>query len=131
MPAALSRSLELVPQLQRIRKELGMTYQVLAERSGLGMRTVQRVLADGDASASFNTILKIAHALGASIRLDAADSNDVRRTQAERKANQLVALVQGTSALEAQAVNDSSKRALKRRTVSELLSGSSRRLWSE
>jgi len=59
-----------------------------------------------------------------------ARSHELRRDQADRKARRLVQLVQGTSALEGQAVDDDSLDAMIGRTSDELLS-SNRRLWSE
>jgi hypothetical protein len=59
------------------------------------------------------------------------DVRDLRRKQAERKAKRLVALVQGTSGFEGQAVDEKVVESLIEQTTHELLAGSARRLWSE
>ncbi len=118
-------------QLNSRRQNLGMTYSALAKRTGLGQRTVQRVLSGEEANSDFTTLARIADALGASIKFECADLNEIRRRQAERKAERIVGMVQGTMALEAQAVEHGTVRELKERTVRDLLSGSSRKLWDE
>jgi hypothetical protein len=56
---------------------------------------------------------------------------ELKREQAERKAKKLVALVQGTSGLEGQAVDRETIESMVKQTTQELLAGSTRRLWSE
>jgi hypothetical protein len=93
---------------------------------------VQRVLSGGEKDPGFATVMAIADALGVSLRLDEdQDINAVRLRQAERKAERLLSLVRGTSALEAQPVDPQTAKTLRERTVKELLSGSSRKLWAE
>src|SRR4051812_46470837 len=111
----------VLTQLDQRRKDLGMSRSALARRTGLGLRTIQRVLAGADDRASLRTVTKIAEALGVSIRLDGADLNAARLHQARRKARRLVALVQGSMALEAQAVESSTVREMTQRTVRDLL----------
>ena len=53
-----------------------------------------------------------------------------RLRQARRKADALVGLVQGTSALEAQAVGAASLRRMRKRVMRELLEGPPGRLWA-
>lgn len=55
---------------------------------------------------------------------------EFRCSQARMKAEQLARLVQGTSALECQAVDPETYETLVARSYHELLSGSARRLWS-
>src|ERR1043165_2220264 len=105
-----------------------MSYSAVAQRAGLGQRTVQRVLSGEEGGCDFTTVVRIADALGASIKFECADMNEVRLRQAERKAEKIVGMVQGTMGLEAQAVGDETVRELKARTVRDLLSGSSRKL---
>jgi hypothetical protein len=118
-------------QLNRRRQDLRMSYSVVAQRAGLGQRTVQRVLSGEESGCDFTTVAKIADALGASINFECADMNEIRRRQAERKAERIVGMVQGTMGLEAQAVGDETVCELKQRTVRDLLAGSSRKLWDE
>ena len=119
-------------QLNERRRDLGMSCASLSNRTGLSLRTVQRVLSGGEEDPGFATVMAIADALGVSVRLDEdQDINAVRLRQAEQKAERLVSLVRGTSALEAQPVDPQTAKTLRDRTVKELLSGSSRKLWAE
>ena len=122
---------ELSRRFDRRRQDLGLSCAALAHRTGLSLRTVQRVLSGNEKDPGFSTVASLANALGVSMRFDEDDLHEVRRKQAERKAERIVALVQGTSALEAQALSQQSMRDLKERTVHELLAGSSRKLWAE
>jgi hypothetical protein len=84
----------------------------------------------GEVKAGFSTVAAIADALG--VHFAAAPAEDVasmRERQARDKARSLVAQVQGTSALEAQAVGRTDIKLMEQRTVAELLAGSSNRLW--
>jgi hypothetical protein len=66
-----------------------------------------------------------------SIKFDASlRVHDVREQQAWKKARKLVGMVQGTSALEGQAVSEAAYQAMVERTYHELLAGSNHRLWS-
>ena len=81
----------------------------------------------------FETLSKIAEALGVSIRvkLEGMEANAFKEQQAERKAARLVSLTQGTSGLEAQAVPKGTLARMKKRTARELLCGSARKLWED
>ena len=122
----------LSQRLNERREDLGMSCAVLSRLTGLSLRTVQRVLSGTEIDPGFATVAAIAKALGASLRLDEEqDINAVRLRQAERKAERLVSLVRGTSALEAQPVDKETAKSFRDRTVKELLSGSNRKLWAE
>jgi transcriptional regulator with XRE-family HTH domain len=125
----VTRTLKLV--LNQRRRDLGLSCAAVAKRAGLGLRTVQRVLSGEEADPGFRTVCLIAEVLGAAFTLEKEDLNTVRRRQAERKAAKLLSMVQGTSALEAQAFDKDAAVALKERTVRDLLSGSPRKLWAE
>lgn len=119
-------------RLNQRRRDLGMTCIAVAERSGLSLRTVQRVLGGREQDPGFATVAAIARVLGVALDLnEVQDLNTLRLQQAQRKAERLVSLVRGTSALEAQPVGHDAAKTLRDRTVKELLSGSSRRLWAE
>lgn len=117
--------------LDRRRRDLGLSCAAVAKRAGLGLRTVQRILAGDEGDPGFGSVCKIAQVLGMSITLKQDDLNAVRLRQAKRKATELVAMVQGTSALEAQAMDDSTLALLKEKAVRDLLKGSSRKLWAD
>jgi hypothetical protein len=81
----------------------------------------------------FSTLAAIAQAMGASVRLK-LEGDDVERfkeQQAQRKARQLVALTQGTSALEAQGVSKGDLARMIKQTARKLLTGSTRKLWAD
>ncbi len=108
-----------------------MSYAMLAKRSGVGARTLQRVFSDEDSTANLRTVLAIADALDARLLLSGEDINVVRHKQAQRKATKLVKLVQGTSALESQAIDPADLLAAEQRTVRDLLSSGKAALWHD
>lgn len=122
---------KLLRELDARRNDLGMTYAALAKRTGLGTRTVQRVLAGGEGAANFRSVLAIAHALGARLSLEGEDINAVRLRQAQQKAAKLVSLLQGTSALEAQGLDEKEKAVAEQRTVRDLLASRRSVLWDD
>ncbi|SIO57548.1 Transcriptional regulator, contains XRE-family HTH domain [Singulisphaera sp. GP187] len=118
--------------LNHRRRELGLSYELLSKRSGVSRPTVQRILSGHHSAASFASILAIAQAMGLALRFDSeVDPRKLKREQAERKAKRLVALVQGTSGLEGQAVDRNMVESMIEQTTHELLAGSTRKLWSE
>jgi transcriptional regulator with XRE-family HTH domain len=122
----------LLKSLDERRRELGLSYELLSKRCGVSRPTLQRILSGRHDAASFANIVAIAESLGLALRFDSrVDIPDLKREQAERKAKKLVALVQGTSALEGQAVDQKQVKSMVEQTTHELLAGSKRRLWSE
>jgi transcriptional regulator with XRE-family HTH domain len=117
-------------QLNDRRKELGMSFAALAQRSGVPLPTVQKILYGNEKRPDFHKVLAIAAALGITLTMNTTPAQEFRRFQAERKAEQLVTMTQATSALEAQAVPELVA-DLTARTVSELLAGSRFELWKE
>lgn len=112
------------------RRQLGMTYSALAERSGVSMPTVKRVLGGGNEKASFQTIVRIAEAMGMVVSGSVErDAQELRQEQARDKARKYVDMLQGTSALEGQAVNEQTLKATFDDFVHELLN-SDRKLWT-
>lgn len=117
--------------LQERRRNLGLPYGVLAKQSNLGQATVQRAL-NGETNARLDTIVSIADSLGLSIKLSSIkNTGEIRKEQAERKAEQIVAMAQGTAALEAQGVNEDVIQQAKENLTHKLLAGSKSGLWSE
>jgi len=120
-----------INDLEHLRKQLGMSCAVVAERAQLGLRTVQRVLSGSERSPELATVSAIASALGASLKLDRPNVARMKQQRARQKADRLLALTQGTSALEAQAIPQSALSTLRQETIATLLAGSPRRLWSD
>lgn len=118
--------------LDKRRRDLGLSYELLAQRSGVSRPTVQRILTGRQPAASVSNVVAIAEALGLGLRFESrVDPGRLRREQAERKARKLVALVQGTSGLEGQAVDRRTVESMVEQTTHELLAGPKRKLWSE
>lgn len=120
----------ILEDLSRRRRELAMPYDELARRCGASISTLKRVLG-GEVTAGFSTVSAVARALG--VYLGPARAEDIaamRERQARVKAHALVALVQGTSALEGQAVGPTDVELMEQRTAAELLSGPAGKLWS-
>lgn len=113
------------------RSALGMSHAHVSVRAGVPEPTVKRILGGGLAAASFANVAAIAEALGAPIGGPAIDVEEFRRRQARTRAERVARLVQGTSALEAQAVDHATYERLVERTYHELLAGPPRRLWAE
>ena len=118
------------------RRELGMSCKILASHCGLGLRTVSRVL-KGEVEPGFLTLNSIAKVLGVEVvigaKLGLARAENIgamRRRQAKAKAEKLVGMVQGSSALEGQAVGKGTVREMIQKTVFGLLSGPDYQLWS-
>ncbi len=122
---------ELVGFLDQRRQRLGMTLQALAERSGVSLPTVSRILTGGQQNASLSTVLAMARVLGVRLNLEAeSDVDDLLERQARQKAERLVGMVQGSAALEGQGLDKETRERMVRRTVHELRAGSKRKLWA-
>lgn len=122
----------LFEKLEIRRRELGISQAALAARCGVSLPTVHRILSGHGSTASVENILAITQVLG--MELDAVPSLDtetILEQQARRKAEKLVRMVQGTSALETQGVSARHIGQMIKKTVQELLAGSRRRLWAE
>jgi len=126
----------LFAQLDSRRRRLGMSKADLARRAAVSLPTVQRLLSGRESRARIDIVTAIAVALGVEVRLGAAlsvhESTDVsafRLAQARSKARRLARLVQGTMALEAEAVSEPVVDEMEEQNVHALLAGPSRRLW--
>lgn len=115
--------------LDRRRRQLGMSQSQLASRAGVSISTVRRVLAN-HRDARFESVARVARALGFCVDLmPEHDVREMRQNEARRKAERLVRMVQGSSGLEGQAVDDDAIDEMIARTVHELLA-SRKRLWA-
>jgi transcriptional regulator with XRE-family HTH domain len=84
--------------LDKRRRELGMSCALLSQRCGVSRPTVQRILSGRQVAASVENVAAIAAALGLALRFDVSvEPMTFKRQQAERKARRLVGFVQGTS----------------------------------
>ena len=109
-----------------------MSLKVLAKRSGLSLRTVQRVFSSGEPNARLDSVLQIANALNVELRFkEAGSAHSFRKRAATEKAARLASMVQATSALESQAIPNSDLRDIEADIAARLLTGSSRQLWAD
>ena len=77
-------------------------------------------------------MLQIADALNIELRpKEVGSAHLVRKRQAMKKAANLASMVQGTSALESQAIPKNDLRDIKAEMAARLSTGSSRQLWAE
>lgn len=126
----MAHAINILEKLNRRRRELEMPYDELSRRCGVPISTLKRVMG-GEVTASFSTVAAMADALG--MDFESSPTQDIaamRERQARTKSRSLVALVQGTSALEGQAVAPADMKLMEQRTVAELLAGSARKLWA-
>ncbi len=109
-----------------------MSLKVLAKRSGLSLRTVQRVFSPAEPNARLDTVLQIADALNVELRFkEVGSGHSIRKRAATAKAARLASMVQATSALESQAIPKSDLRDIEADIAARLLTGSSRQLWAD
>jgi len=128
----------LFSQLENRRARLGMSKADLARRAGVSLPTVRRLLSGREKRARTDIVAAIATALGVEVRLSAApcvhesvDASAFRRQQARAKAKRLAKLVQGTMALEAEAVGEDIVEELEEQNFHALLTGPAYRLWGD
>jgi transcriptional regulator with XRE-family HTH domain len=123
--------------LSRRRKALRMSFPALSDRTGVSVPALKQIFSGHRDNPTLQTIQAIATALGVEIRIneqleivDQSTAFDFRKRAAEEKAERLVRLVQGTSALESQAVDPTDLRAMVKQTVYDLMAGPSKRIWA-
>lgn len=125
----MTQTRNILNMLGQRRRALAMPYDELQRRSGVSTSTLKRVLR-GEVTVSFATVASVADSLGVDLgTTHAQDVTAMRERQARVKARKLIALVQGTSALEGQAVDESDRRLMEQKTAAQLLAGSGLKLW--
>ena len=124
-------------KLDQRRARLKMPKTALATRARVSLPTINRILSGQEPNPTIGNLTAIAAALGLTIRIGASigieeteSANEYRIKEARAKAKRLVTMVQGTMALEAQAIDGSDAERLVDQTTYELLN-SKRRLWGE
>ena len=129
---------QLFAQLERRRDRLGMSKADLSRRAGLSLPTIHRILSGRDKRARSDTLSAVAAALGVEVRLsdspyvyESSEVSAFRQAQARAKAMRLARLVQGTMALEAEAVGTDVLEEMEEHNVHALLAGPGRRLWGD
>ena len=121
--------LELIQKIENRKKQINITVDNLAKLSNLGVRTVNRFFAGDDVKLS--TIERITNLLG----LDFAGNeviplNQLQKQRAKEKALFMASLVQSTSALEVQGLEEDSLNKIIDKFEKEFLQGQYKnRLW--
>ncbi|MCT7586903.1 helix-turn-helix domain-containing protein [Aliarcobacter butzleri] len=121
--------LELIQKIENRKKQINISIENLAKLSHLGIRTVNRFFAGENVKLS--TIEKITNLLG----LDFAGNEviplkELEKQRAKEKALFMVSLVQSTSALEVQGLEEDSLNKIINKFEKEFLVGQYRnRLW--
>ncbi len=121
--------LELIQKIENRKKQINISIENLARLSNLGVRTVNRFFAGDDVKLS--TIERITNLLG----LDFAGNeviplNQLEKQRAKEKALFMASLVQSTSALEVQGLEEDSLNKIIDKFEKEFLQGQYKnRLW--
>ncbi|MDK2042058.1 hypothetical protein [Aliarcobacter butzleri] len=121
--------LELIQKIENRKKQININIENLAKLSNLGVRTVNRFFAGDDVKLS--TIERITNLLG----LDFAGNevvplNQLEKQRAKEKALFMASLVQSTSALEVQGLEEDSLNKIIDKFEKEFLQGQYKnRLW--
>jgi transcriptional regulator with XRE-family HTH domain len=110
--------------------QLGMSYTDIAARSKVSIATVKRFFAGHGETAEFSNVCRIAAALGVTIGVThTVAAEEMRHEAALKGAKNILAAIKATSALESQNISDVGEAVLQRKTLSEILTGSPRKLW--
>ncbi|MEO2018953.1 MAG: helix-turn-helix domain-containing protein [Fuerstiella sp.] len=116
--------------ISRRASELQISKVHLARLAGVSRATLDRLLSGGHVTTA--TLSAVADVLGLQVKIQVLPRitvKEVKRSFAARKADRLAAMVQGTSALEAQGVDAETLDDIKEQAYHELLAGPPRRLW--
>lgn len=121
--------LELIQKIENRKKQININIENLAKLSNLGVRTINRFFAGDDVKLS--TIERLTNLLG----LDFAGNeviplNQLQKQRAKEKALFMASLVQSTSALEVQGLEEDSLNKIIHKFEKEFLQGQYKnRLW--
>ena len=126
----MSHKLFKINDLDNRRRQLGLSCPLLARKSGVSLPTVQRIMSGKDRRPSFRNVMAVAEVLGFGLT-EVVTPRCLLDAQAKLKAANLVRMVQGTSGLEGQAVDQSVLDDMMARTTHELLAGCRHTLWCD
>jgi transcriptional regulator with XRE-family HTH domain len=121
---------ELINRVKARREDIGITVDNLSKVSELGYRTVARFFAGEDVKIS--TVEKVTEVLGLDLAgNEVIDTQALKNKRAEEKARYIVSLVQDTSALEMQGLEESALYNLIQETKEQFLTGAYKdKLWA-
>lgn len=120
--------LDLLKRVQKRKKQIGLTIDNIAKLSNLGNRTITRFLAGEDVKMS--TVENVTHLLG----LDFAGNEvisitNLKQNRAKEKALYMVSLVQDTSSLEEQGLDNKQLNLLVEQAKDSFLHQHQKSLW--
>jgi transcriptional regulator with XRE-family HTH domain len=122
---------EIASRLERRRKRLGMSRPILAKRSGVSLPTINRILNGDENHVVLANLKAVAQALGMNFEVtNQGSEQEFAEQQAKAKAEVIARMIQGTSALESQAVDSDTYDQILNQTIHDLMAGSRRKLWS-
>ncbi len=121
--------LHLLQKVKTRKEEIGITLDNLSKISNLGYRTVSRFFSGDDVKLS--TVEKITNILGLDFAgNEVIDIDTLKNMRAEQKALYIVSLVQDTSALEMQGLENDKLNILLQKTKEQFLTGDyQKNLW--
>ncbi len=121
--------IELVNKINNRKQQLNITIENLAKLSGIGVRTLNRFFAGDDVKLS--TIEKVTNLLGLDFAGNETISlNKLQKQRANEKAVFMASLVQSTSALEMQGLEENNLNSIIHKFEDEFLNGEYKnRLW--
>ncbi|CAA6813521.1 MAG: Unknown protein [uncultured Campylobacterales bacterium] len=122
--------LQLLEKVKDRREHIGITIDNLAKLSNLGYRTISRFFSGDDVKLS--TVEKITNLLGLDFAgNEVIDIKTLKEKRAEDKALYIVSLVQDTSSLEMQGLENKELRTLINETKEQFLNGIyQKKLWA-
>jgi transcriptional regulator with XRE-family HTH domain len=117
------KRLDLINQIIARKKQLNITVENLAKLSGVSIRTINRLLKNEDVKLS--TIEHVTNFLGLDFSgNEQVPLDELKKQRAHQKALLLASIVQGTSALEMQGLEEDNLNAIIASYEKEFLSGS-------
>lgn len=123
---------DILSEIESRRKAIRMPRGALARRSGVCLRTAERLLSGGTEGARWETVAAMGQAVGIDLGIVRKRSlREVVRQQAKAKAREVVAIAQGDAALEGQAVPEKELKQVRKAIEDSVATGSSVLLWSK
>jgi len=117
------KRIDLIERIIKRKKQLNITVDNLAKLSGVSVRTINRLLANEDVKLS--TIEEVTNFLGLDFSGNEQVSlKELKKQRAREKAILLASIVQGTSTLELQGLDEESLNTIIATLEIEFLSGS-------
>jgi hypothetical protein len=121
--------LHLLEKVKTRKNQVGMTIDNISKLSKLGNRTVNRFFSGEDVK--FSTVEKITNIMGLDFAgNETIDITTLKKNRAKKKALYIISLVQDTSALEMQGLENSDIKILIEDTTKQFLTGEyQKNLW--